>query len=208
MPGKIRQARQCHAHLRHDPTVQCKKAALEGQFVCGSHGGNNPRAKEKALARLEIEKIVNRGDWKLEGHPIVDPGETLLLLISAWKVRGVAVSNAIQAMVDKAGGDLEKALTAETWVETDGKMVKVGEHLKGLVELDFRITAQVASWSSTAIKAGLEDRRVRLQERNANDFVNMTRSLLNDPEIGLTAAQRQAFTRVLGRVVERKQLVS
>jgi hypothetical protein len=204
----FRQRRKCHAHSRADATKECRNWALEGQLVCASHGGNNPAAREKALQRLEVDKIIEQGKWQLEGHEMADPGDTLLMLISAWKVRAIEVGNAIQELVAKAEGDLEKALTSSTYMEVNGKMVKVGEHAKGLVELEYRISTTLAGWSSTAIKAGLEERRVRVQERNANDFAQMVRALFADEDLALTSAQRQAFNRALERAVERKQLAS
>ena len=182
---------------------------MEGQRVCYKHGGASIQAREKALIRVTIDKAINRGAWKLEGHPTADPGETLLLLISAWKVRLAEVSDAIQGMVDKAGGNLEKALTAETWVEnSDGQSVKVGEHLKGLVELEHRIASQLAQWSAVAIKANLEERRVIVQERNGAQFASMLRVILSDARLGLNAQQRAELPKALERMVIDHEMIA
>jgi hypothetical protein len=202
--AEYRQARKCTAHSRANKDQPCKRWALEGQAVCASHGGAAPRAQEKALVRLEVQKIVEAGPaaWKLEGHATADPGEVLLMLISAWKVRAIQLGDAVQQMVDKHDGDLEKALTADSWTETeDGRRVKTGEHTKGLVELESRVVSQLAQWASTAIKANLEERRVQIRERQAEEFSTMARLLMADALLGLTAQQRAEFPRALERVV-------
>lgn len=196
-----RQGRRCKGRSR-STREPCNNFAMNGQMVCRLHGGSTPKAKEKALVRLEVEKIVSRGEWKLEGHETADPGETLLLLISAWRTRARELANAIQDLVDKAEGNLEKALTSETWMEYDGKVVKTGEHAKGLVEQEFRVATQLAVWCAVAIKANLEERRVVVAERNAAEFSVMLRRLMGDAMLQLTPTQCDEFPKAIARAVE------
>lgn len=192
---RVRQARQCKATNRSKE--RCGRYAKEGQLVCSLHGGNTPQAIDKALVRYEVRK------FEIEGHETADPGETLLMLISAYRARVIEVGKAIQTIVDKHDGDLEKALVSDTWLQgDDGKSFKTGEHTKGLVDLETRLSTMLAGWCAVAVKANLEERRVILQERNSQEFTSMMRLLINDAQLALDGRQRAEFNTALARAIE------
>jgi hypothetical protein len=196
-----RQAIKCKAN--RSSGGKCASWARPGQLVCATHGGLSPQAQEKALVRLEVRK------FEIEGHDTADPGETLLMLISAYRARVIEVGKAIQVLVDKHDGDLEKALTADTWMSgDDGKSFKTGEHTKGLVDLETRLSSMLAGWCAVAVKANLEERRVIVQERNSAAFTDMMRLLINDRQLALTGAQRSEFTAAVARAVEQRSIAA
>jgi hypothetical protein len=45
-------SRQCTAHLSDGSGQRCKKAAISGGAVCGTHGGGAPQVKHSARQRL------------------------------------------------------------------------------------------------------------------------------------------------------------
>ena len=61
-------------------TRPCGKHAITGATVCESHGGNAPQVRAKAAVRAEVTR------WGL-GDTTVDPGETLLRLVSQSAAR-------------------------------------------------------------------------------------------------------------------------
>lgn len=61
-------------------TRPCTKYAIDGGTVCRQHGGSAPQVRAKAQVRAEVMK------WGL-GDTTVDPGETLLRLVSQSAAR-------------------------------------------------------------------------------------------------------------------------
>ena len=85
----------------------CTKWAVKGATVCEKHGGNAPQVRARAAVRAEVEA------WGL-GDTTVDPGETLLRLLSQAVVRAERYASAVQRIVEEQG--LEKALVGDTSV--------------------------------------------------------------------------------------------
>lgn len=80
---------------------RCKNWPLKGGAVCRSHGGNAPQVKAKAAVRAELMA------WGLDA-PTVDPGETLLKLVSQSAARAQRYS----ALVEEAYEAAERLRTA------------------------------------------------------------------------------------------------
>lgn len=84
--------RKCRGHNKLGKP--CGNWPVKGATVCGSHGGKAPRVAKKALVRAELAA------WGL-GDSKVDPGETLLRLVSQSAARvelyGQLLSDAYQA---------------------------------------------------------------------------------------------------------------
>jgi hypothetical protein len=165
--------------------------------VCAAHGGRAPQVAAKAEVRAEIAK------FELEGHETVDPGETLLMMISAFRSKAIEVGKTNQKIIDRHGGDLEKALTDSSYITTsDGSVVRVGDHVKALVDLEIRYSDRVASWSALAIKAGLEERRVKLAERQGALLAMVFQHVMRNERLALTAEQREYLPKAIERAWE------
>lgn len=169
---------------------------MEGQLVCRKHGGMAPRA----IARAEVRKAYK--DFRFGNQEYVDPGESLLQLIATWHQRMVAVSEAVQELVEEHEGKLDKALVEDTYMTTaDGRTVKVGEQARGLLQLENTYASMLAQWDVAAIRAKIEERKVMQLERNSAQFTTMMRALLASELLKLNAEQREQFPLALEQVI-------
>ena len=139
----------------------CQRAPIAGGTVCIMHGGQAPQVKKKAAVRAELES------WGL-GDATDDPGVTLLRLITQSRRRADALAAAIDTMIEAAGGDLTKALVGDTMTTTEsGETVKTGEYYRILATKEAEERDRLANFCTKAIAAGLAERVVRMQEREA-----------------------------------------
>lgn len=167
---------------------RCKNWPLKGGVVCRSHGGNAPQVKAKAAVRAELMS------WGLDA-PTVDPGETLLKLVSQSAARAEGYALELKELAAERP-TLRDALIREAYGEFG---TVVGEYARGLVALEAQERERCANWCVKAIAAGLAERTVRLAERQGALIADLLRAVMNDPQLGLTPAQR----RVLPDVAER-----
>ncbi|MDI3315869.1 MAG: hypothetical protein QJR12_16815 [Mycobacterium sp.] len=142
-------------------TRPCKADAVRGATVCNKHGGAAPQVKARAAVRAEVMA------WGL-GDEKVDPGEILLRLVSQSAARAERYAVELEALVDEHGGDIQKAMIADTiMLDRDGQPVKVGEYIRGLAELEAKERDRCANFAAKAVAAGLAERQVRIAERQA-----------------------------------------
>jgi hypothetical protein len=76
-------------------TRACGKHAITGATVCEAHGGNAPQVRAKAAVRAEVMR------WGL-GDTTVDPGETLLRLVSQSAARADLYARLLEEAYDAA----------------------------------------------------------------------------------------------------------
>lgn len=166
---------------------QCARWAIPGGTVCKLHGGGAPQVR--ALAEVRSEVL----NWKL-GDATVDPGETLLRLLSQSRWRAERYAARLAEIVEEHG--LEEALVGESWVMSDnGTLQKVGEYVKGLATLEAQERDRCARFATQAIAAGLAERTVRLAERQTEIAEKALLAALED--LGLDDGQRRhAVTRL------------
>lgn len=173
----------------------CQRWAVKGATVCPSHGGNAPQVRKRAAVRAEIES------WGL-GDTTVDPGETLLRLLSQAVARADRYAAAIQRLVDEQG--LQAALVGDTYVVDDsGESRKVGEYIRGLAQLENQERDRSAKFAEMAIKAGLAERQVRLAERQTELVEKALVAALDD--LGLSETDQQ---KAVGRLAHHLRLIA
>lgn len=124
--------------------------------------------------------------WGLNDAAKVDPGETLLLLIAQSAARVRRYSSLLQAAYEGAPDFDERfkgagvaALIGHRFAVggADGR-VAVGEAVRGLVELEMAERKLLGDWCVKAVAAGIEERRVRLAERQTDVLEVVVRGAL------------------------------
>lgn len=164
----------------------CRGWRVPGSDKCRRHLPN-PIARANAAVRAEVMA------WGL-GSPDVDPGETLLKLVSQSATRAQRYATELEELVAESPS-LRAALVAQAY----GEFGPTGEYVRGLAQLEAAERDRCAAFCAKAIAAGLAERQVRLAERQGALIAEVLRAVLDDPELGLTETQRRAMPHVARR---------
>jgi hypothetical protein len=188
--AKRAKAPKC-SRLRSDGQP-CRANAVRGTdpLSCRRHAG-------KSLAKIRAEVAVKEtvAAWGL-GDTKTDPGELLLRLVSQAAVRAAAYAQELERVVAENNGNLEKALTGETWITVgDGDSVKSGEYIRAIAQLEAAERDRAANFATKAIAAGLAERQVRLAEQQGQLIATVIRNILGD--LDLTAAQQARVAEIV-----------
>lgn len=178
--------------------VRCLNHVKTGGTVCRKHGGRAPQviAGQKRRA-VEIEA---RGQAARLGVPVdVDQGEALLQLVrtAAGNVRFYEglVAQLVVPNAERQFDDDGEPLTDEATV--DGELYgrikpdtyEAKPHVLVVLYNDER--DRLASYATMALKAGIDERRVRMAEHETERLYGAVVDGLE--AAGLTPAQREAF---------------
>lgn len=197
----------------------CHNGPLPGQKVCGSHGGKTPRALAAAERRLQDEAARNA--VVTYGLPVdISPTEALLEEVR-WTAGHVQWLRArVQELETKqvvwgttrteteAGGTLKLTFGGrEADDEDETGLVDVGSIPSNKViqaaapsiwlDLYDRERRHLVAVCTAAIKAGVEERRVRLAESQGELVAGVIRAILTD--LGLNAEQQAKVSEVVPR---------
>lgn len=175
-----------------DGVTPCSAWAIKGGLVCVAHGGKAPQVIAKAKIRLEVE------GWGL-GDTTVDPGETLLRLLTQAAHRAERYAAEVGRMVEQHG--LHDALVGQQYVlnPNNGRLQQVGEYVRGLAVLEAQERDRAAKFATQAIAAGLAERQVRLAEKQGALIEQVLSTVFT--ELGLTDEQRQLAPEIIRRAL-------
>lgn len=186
--------RKCKGRTNGRP---CKAYPVKGALVCIAHGGGAPQVKAKARVRAELMA------WGLDA-PTVDPGQTLLRLVSQSAARAEAYALELFGLLDTdETGQLKAALVGDIWITgDDGKGHKAGEYVRALALLEAQERDRCANFCRIAIAAGLAERQVRIAEQQGQLLAGILREIIGDAELALTTDQRTVLPAVIRRHVQ------
>lgn len=205
----------CTGHKRTGEA--CKNAPLTGSAVCRYHGGGAPQVRAAAARRLEEEE-ARRAVTTL-GLPIdVSPTDALLEEVRwtaghvQWlraRVQDLEDTVMIRAqegwgLDDTSGPPNAHALT---WGQVEHRDTTGGENAGTTTveragpsiwyQLYERERKHLVAVCTAALKAGVEERRVRLAESQGELVAGAIRAILN--ELGLTPEQEALVVEVVPR---------
>lgn len=203
----------CTAHKRHTG-APCGNVPRLGSNVCYYHGGKNPLVMKAADRRVTEAKWRAKVTQMLTGDGIeVEQRHPIDVLLQAvWRSSAAAeIYGQLVATLDlpQEGADM-----FETVIGADGESygIKRFDQLVGLNK-DNETTAHIflrlwneerdrsVRYAAEALKAGVAERMVQLAESQSKMMVDIIRSILDDPELGLSDETRFVARRVAARVL-------
>lgn len=168
----------CHAHKSEARGGgPCGAPATTGLTVCYRHGGATPTAKAKsakAHAQIKAAREVARLGRKVEMHP----AEALVDLVH-WTAGEVAYWRGIVVELEQQGG--HEALTwGVTKVKEGGDDRGTTEEAKPHIAYQMLTGAsdRLATYAAAALRAGVDERRVRLAEAQGALVADVIRGVL------------------------------
>lgn len=169
---------QCKAHRRDGQ--QCGNAPIKGATVCRMHGGSIPAVKAKAAERVAEEKAESA--MRLFAAPVdIDPANALLELVQ-WTAGEVRYWRAEVARI--AEDDVEALTWGKTQtVEGTGPQGPVDtETHEATPPVAYRMLNdaqdRLAKYATAALRAGVDERRVKLAEDQGSAVAGAIRRIL------------------------------
>ena len=190
-------AQRCTAKAK-STGVQCARYAIEGASTCRVHGSGSRKAKDAAARRVAEAKAAREAEKAVTTLGLsrdVSPSEALLEEVRwtaghvDWlrdRVREVERDELVWGktkwkQVDSADGPIEETVeTASTSVWYD---------------LYERERKHLVTVCTAALRAGVEERRVRLAEAQGAQVAEVIRAILDD--LSLTLEQQQKVATVV-----------
>ena len=206
--------RGCKGHSKRTGGP-CGNPPIPGGYVCKLHGGGSPQARRAADERLAQQRAaIEMAKHGLVTPRTVDPGDALLEAI--YGAAGeVDYWRSVVAQIDP------EALTWGKTQETTKKgKLKVTEAAGASVAYKLMVDAQdrLARYAASALKAGIEERRVRLAESQGAQLAGVVQAVLAGmlaavietlqrlgvAEVDIVAAVRDAWSVAVAEVVPRE----
>lgn len=184
--------KRCTARTR--PGGRCGRWAITGAVVCDLHGGAAPAVRRRAAVRAAVT------DWRVD-LPDVDPADQLARLISYTAMRQARMAHLL-ADVSGEGDDTtttDREIAALVGVRYGEGGAAVGEWTRELVRIEREERLMLARLCEIALRAGLDERRVRLAEQQVEIVAGVLREI--GRRLGLTGADLERYHAVVVDVV-------
>lgn len=191
--GQTHDPAKCKAHklLREDPADrasrivgvrQCGLPPVRGATVCHMHGGKAPTVKAKGERRVAEQKAAEA--VKTYGLPLdVSPTDALLDEVR-WTAGHVAWLRERVQEIEQANLVWGKTKTDEHLAtEFPGVNTTEAAVPNAFLDLYMKERAHLVRVCSDAIRCGIEERRVRLAEKQGALLADVIRAILSDLDL-------------------------
>ena len=184
-------AQRCTAKAK-STGVQCARYAIEGASTCRVHGSGSRKAKAAAARRVEEAKAAEAAERAVTTLGLsrdVSPSEALLEEVR-WTAGHV---DWLRDRVREVERD-ELVWGKTKWKQTDSADGPIEETVEGATpsvwyDLYEKERKHLVAVCTAALRAGVEERRVRLAEAQGAQVAEVIRAILDD--LGLTLEQQQ-----------------
>lgn len=188
-PGPIKRSPQYYCTAKKSDGSSCKAYAIKGGKVCRVHGGATRQVRAAAARRAQEEAARKQLAALGEPEP-VDPSDALLHLIS-WKYGEVKWLR--QRVQDLPGDELTWGVAqTDVGVGPEGPIDRVTEKASPSVwwALLRQAEDQLANYAERALRAGIEERKVRIAEQQGDIIAAVMMNIFN--RLALTPEQWEA----------------
>lgn len=151
---------------------------MPGQRVCRFHGGKAPNSIAMAEERVQLKKAVDtlrKLGEHVEPWDRVDPRDALLDVVH----QSYTLKEALQAMVRDLEEDAVEGIGKVIQVQTPDGPITVPHHKGAMAVTRIRLYTEAldrcAKVSKMAMDVGIEERMVRLAERQAVEIAEVIR---------------------------------
>lgn len=181
---------KCQAFSKSTQT-QCGNPKMRGGAnTCRMHGSSNKRSKAAATRNLEQEKLTRVARRLGTPHENLDPAQALLDLVASKAGEVEWLRHQVELL--ETDGELWWGKTKHTTGTNSLGMIdetttEARQHI--VYTLLHKAQDQLARYAGETLKAGVDERQVKLAERTGEQFEAVITALL--PAIGATPDQMQ-----------------
>lgn len=158
---------------------QCKNYPVRGLRVCLRHGGGSKKARADATRNLEQEKLTRVARRLGTPHTDLDPAQAFLDLVASKAGEVEWLRHQVELL--ETDGDLWWGMTkSEEGATGMGTIDKRTEEARQHVvyTLLHKAQDQLARYAAETLKAGVDERQVKLAEQTGAQFEAVLTSLL------------------------------
>lgn len=180
---------------------QCKNYPVRGLRVCLRHGGGSKKARAAATRNLEQEKLTRVARRLGTPHENLDPAQALLDLVASKAGEVEWLRHQVELL--ETDGDLwwgETKVVGKDNPEFGEQFERTEEARQHVVyTLLHKAQDQLAKYAAETLKAGVDERQVRLAEQTGAQFEAVLTSLL--AAISATPEQMQTAATEIPRIL-------
>lgn len=180
---------------------QCKNYPVRGLRVCLRHGGGSKKARAAATRNLEQEKLTRVARRLGTPHTDLDPAQALLDLVASKAGEVEWLRHQVELL--ETDGDLwwgETKVVGKDNAEFGEQFERTEEARQHVVyTLLHKAQDQLARYAAETLKAGVDERQVKLAEQTGAQFETVLTSLLT--AISATPEQMQTAATEIPRIL-------